>query len=115
METTLDWGDVKLVDHEESETWNYLPKRSVRSGEKIRLGAGPYYVDPEGNKHSFGEKGVFLFLRHGREIVNGKLKAEYLVLSGDTGSSVIVILNQKKSRYGARIRYRPYRISKVRG
>lgn len=107
-------SDLKYIDHVEQTEWEYRPGRKVRRGETIRLSGGPVYIDPQGNKHAFGERGKHKFLAFCQTVnQDGKVLEEYLLTSQD--GTVVVPLNQKRSRYGMKIKFRSYKISRVRG
>ncbi len=115
METLGDYGDLKLVDREEQEAWNYLPNRRIVRGEKLRLRGGPY-VACDGVEYSLAERGVFTFLSRGITTINGKFFDEYLNLLSEEGGQIIVVLQTKtKFKTGLNVKRRPYKVAKVRG
>ena len=91
--------------------WEYRPGRSVRRGDRLKVGGGPVFVDEAGNRHLFGERGVFVFLGAFPEKEGG----DWWIIAGGKGLTVLIPSVPKVTKYSLPGYVpRPYRFRRLR-
>jgi hypothetical protein len=93
-----------------NETWEYKPGRFVARGEKLRISGGPVWVDSKQVEHCIGVRGLYTFCFHTADAKGH----EYIVCSGDAGSSVAFPLAKRRTNTIGVTgwKWRPYQFSK---
>lgn len=91
--------------------WEYRPGRSVRRGDKLKVGGGPIFVGEDGQAHCMGERGVFTFLGAFPEREGG----DWWIIAGGKGLTVLIPAVPKATKYSLPgMKYRAYRFRRLR-
>ena len=72
------------IEVESHDVWEYRSGRYCRTGDRLRIGAGPYWVTSTGDRHNLGDRGTYTFLR--LIVVGGQRAA---VCSGIAGATIV--------------------------
>jgi hypothetical protein len=89
--------------------YRYGPRSVLQPGDRFRVSGGPYYVNPDGSKSLYAERGVFVFKRYCTFGSQKWIEARHQ----DGGDVVLWVGKSVANPDLPTFRRRPYKVRKV--